>query len=58
MFFGLAPDQQWLKFARQQSHADDGPLTAGEPFVPERYILFYAGRRAQFQLQPELRTKS
>lgn len=58
MFFGMAPDQQWLKFARQQSHPEDGPLTAGEAFLPERYILFYAGRRAQFQLQPEIRTKS
>jgi hypothetical protein len=58
MFFGMAPDQQWLKFAREQSNPDNGPLTAGEPFEPLRYMLFYAGRRAQFQLQPEIRTKS
>jgi hypothetical protein len=58
MFFGMAPDHQWLKFAREQSNPDNGPLTAGESFDPVRYMDFYGRRRAQFQLEPELRTKS
>jgi hypothetical protein len=57
MFFGMAPDHQWLKFAREQSNPENGPLTAGEAFDPEDYINWYAARRAAFERQPELRTK-
>jgi hypothetical protein len=58
MFFGTAPDQQWMRFAREQSNPDNGPLAAGEPFVPVRYMDFYIVRRVQFALQPGIRTKS
>jgi hypothetical protein len=58
MFFGTAPDLQWMKFAREQSNPDNGPLTAGEPFVPLRYMDFYVRRRVDFALQPGIRTKS
>jgi hypothetical protein len=57
MFFGTAPDQQWMRFAREQSNPDNGPLTAGERFDPGRYMGYYVGRRVEFALQPGLRTK-
>jgi hypothetical protein len=58
MFFGTAPDRLWGRFAASQSDPESGPLTAGEEFGLFRYLSFYKQRRAEFEDQPELLTKS
>jgi hypothetical protein len=57
MFFGIAPDRQWARFAQGQSDADSGPLSAGDEFNTQRYLAWYLVRRFQFALEPEMRTK-
>jgi uncharacterized membrane protein required for colicin V production len=57
MFFNLAPDRQWARFAQGQSDAENGPLSAGEEFDTRRYLGWYLVRRALFDMEPEMRTK-
>ena len=55
MFFGLAPDRQWLGFTQKSSN---GAFSRGQPFDPYgEYILKYGERRARFELEPEARVR-
>lgn len=56
MFFGLAPDRQWLGFMQKSS---EGAFSAGRPFDPfGEYILKYAERRHRFEAEPEARVRA
>jgi len=55
MFFGLAPDRRWGRFAAGQS--DPGRLGAGEEFKLNEYLFYYKTRRAAFELEPAMRVK-
>ncbi|MEX2141323.1 MAG: CvpA family protein [Pirellulales bacterium] len=57
MFFGMAPDRIWGRFAAGQSDSEGGALTAGEEFSLYSYMERYATRRAAFEMEPEMRTK-
>jgi uncharacterized membrane protein required for colicin V production len=50
MFFGLAPDRQWLGFVQKSSN---GAFSRGQTFdLNGEYILKYAERRARFEKEP------
>ena|SRR5688572_17322234 len=57
MFFGMAPDRSWGRFAAGQSDAESGALATGQEFDLAGYLKTYAERRAAFEQQPALRTK-
>ena len=56
MFFGLAPDRNWLAFMHTMS--ESGSLTRGSKdhvFDPRAdFVLKYAARRQQFEAEPKL----
>jgi hypothetical protein len=57
MYFGTAPDRFWGRFAAGQSNTENGALAAGENFDLNRYLIWYAQRRAAFETEPEARTR-
>ena len=56
MFFGLAPDRQWLGFSQKMSQ---GAFSRGETFDEfGEYILKYGERRARFENEPQARVQA
>ncbi|MCC7083820.1 MAG: CvpA family protein [Pirellulales bacterium] len=57
MFFGLAPDRNWMAFMHKMG--EDGSLGTGTPFDKEGdFILRYGTRRKTFEKQPNLRVNA
>jgi hypothetical protein len=55
MFFGLAPDRQWLAFSQKSSQ---GVFSRGETFDEfGDYILKYSERRHRFEAEPQTRVR-
>ncbi len=55
MFFGLAPDRQWLGFSQKSSTGVFGHGLAFDPFG--EFILKYAERRERFEKEPQARVR-